>query len=73
MCNFDLELLVICARSARDAITCNHVFSLLSTIAKVIPGKVLDHILDILTVIGKSAVTQVCCFMYINNIGVALL
>ncbi|KAM7494654.1 hypothetical protein LguiB_029263 [Lonicera macranthoides] len=56
--NFDLELLVKCARSARDATARNHVFSLLSTIAKLIPERVLDHIIDILTVIGESTVTQ---------------
>lgn len=60
VCDFDLELLVKCARSARDATARNHVFSLLSTIAKLIPERVLDHIIDILTVIGESTVTQVC-------------
>lgn len=57
--NFDVELLVKCARFASDAVTRNHVFSLLSTIAKVVPETVLDQILDILTIIGESAVTQV--------------
>lgn len=56
---FDIKLLLDCARAAKDAMTRNHVFSLLSSIAKLIPDKVLDHILDILTVIGESAVTQV--------------
>lgn len=56
--NFDVELLVKCARFASDAVTRNHVFSLLSTIAKVVPETVLDQILDILTIIGESAVTQ---------------
>lgn len=57
---FDLMLLVECARSTKDGITRNHIFSLLSTIARVLPEEILDHILDILTVIGESAVTQVC-------------
>ncbi|KAK9292213.1 hypothetical protein L1049_020175 [Liquidambar formosana] len=57
--NIDIRLLVECARSAKDGTTRNHVFSLLSKIAKICPDKVLDHILDILTVIGESAVTQV--------------
>ncbi|KAK3033239.1 hypothetical protein RJ639_033119 [Escallonia herrerae] len=56
--HLDLELLVKCARSTKDTMTRNHVFSLLSTIAKIIPERVLDHILDILTIIGESAVTQ---------------
>ncbi|KAI3712588.1 hypothetical protein L1987_71147 [Smallanthus sonchifolius] len=54
----DIKLLVSCAQSTDDAATRNHVFSLLSAVAKVIPDRILDHILDILTVIGKSAVTQ---------------
>lgn len=58
MYNFDVELLVKCARSSKDAVTRNHIFLLLSTIAKVVPDRVLDHILDILTVVGESAVTQ---------------
>lgn len=57
---FDLTLLIECARLAKDGITRNHIFSLLSTIARVLPDKILDHILDILTVIGESTVTQVC-------------
>lgn len=57
--SFDIKLLLSCARSADDAATRNHVFSLLSAVAKVIPDRILDHILDILTVIGESAVTQV--------------
>lgn len=56
--SFDIKLLVSCARSTEDAATRNHVFSLLSAVAKVIPDRILDHILDILTVIGESAVTQ---------------
>ncbi|XP_059627802.1 uncharacterized protein At3g06530 [Cornus florida] len=56
--NIDLKLLVECARATKDGITRNHVFSLLSTTAKVIPDKVWDHILDILSVIGASAVAQ---------------
>lgn len=56
--SFDIKLLVSCARSSDDAATRNHVFSLLSAIAKVIPDRILDHILDILAVIGESALTQ---------------
>ncbi|XP_076957841.1 uncharacterized protein At3g06530-like [Bidens hawaiensis] len=56
--SFDIKLLVSCVRSTDDAATRNHVFSLLTAIAKIMPDRILDHILDILTVIGKSAVTQ---------------
>lgn len=69
---FDLVLLVECARSTKDGITRNHIFSLLSTIARVLPEKILDHILEILTVIGESAVTQVCydlLVLYLLNNG----
>ncbi|XP_020540628.2 uncharacterized protein At3g06530 isoform X2 [Jatropha curcas] len=55
----DIKMLVKCARSAKDGVTRNHVFSLLSSIAKVIPDKILEDILDILTVIGESTVTQI--------------
>nr|GEW70692.1 hypothetical protein [Tanacetum cinerariifolium] len=56
--SFDIKLLISCARSTDDAATRNHVFSLLSAVSKVIPDRILDHILDILTLIGESAVTQ---------------
>ncbi|KAK4480629.1 hypothetical protein RD792_013707 [Penstemon davidsonii] len=56
--NFDMQLLVSCARCSHDAITRNHVFSLITAIARITPDKVLDHILDILTTIGESTVTQ---------------
>lgn len=57
---FDLELLVKCARSSNNAVTRNHVLSLFCTLLKVIPDEVLDHILDILIIAGESAITQVC-------------
>jgi U3 small nucleolar RNA-associated protein 10 len=56
----NIKLLVECAHSAKDGVTLNHVFSLISSVAKVIPDKVLEHILDIVTIIGESAVSQVC-------------
>ncbi|XP_021654039.2 uncharacterized protein At3g06530 isoform X1 [Hevea brasiliensis] len=55
----DIKMLVECSRSAKDGVTRNHIFSLLSSIIKVIPDKMLEHILDILTVIGESTVTQI--------------
>lgn len=55
---FDLELLVKCASLASDTATRNHVLSLFSTVAKIIPDKLLDHILDILNVTGEYAVSQ---------------
>eukprot|EP00257_Ricinus_communis_P020965 XP_015580336.1 uncharacterized protein At3g06530 [Ricinus communis] len=55
----DIKMLVECAHSAKDGVTRNHVFSLLSSIAKVIPDKIMEHILDILMVIGESTVIQI--------------
>lgn len=52
-------MLVECARSTNDGVTRNHVFSLLSAAAKVLPDKILEHILDILAVIGEATITQV--------------
>ncbi|RAL52010.1 hypothetical protein DM860_016508 [Cuscuta australis] len=54
----EIELLIRCARSTTNSVTCNHVLSLLSTIAKVMPNRVLDHILDILIIVGETTVTQ---------------
>ncbi|XP_048446393.1 LOW QUALITY PROTEIN: uncharacterized protein At3g06530-like [Pyrus x bretschneideri] len=55
----DVKMLVECAHSAKDGVTRNHVFSLISSVTKIIPEKVLEHVLDIFTVIGESAVTQI--------------
>lgn len=43
----------------KDGVTRNHVLTLLTSVAKLVPNRILDHILDILTVIGESAVSQV--------------
>ena len=54
-----MKVLIECAHSAKDGVTRNHVFSLISTLAKIIPDKVLEHIQDVFTVIGEAAVAQV--------------
>ncbi|MBA0732095.1 hypothetical protein Gogos_016206 [Gossypium gossypioides] len=59
MDKIDVKLLVDCARLTTDGVTRNHVFTLLSTIAKLVPNRILEHILDILMVIGESAVSQI--------------
>ncbi|XP_073126244.1 uncharacterized protein At3g06530 isoform X2 [Henckelia pumila] len=64
--NFDLQLLVNCARSSSDAVTRNHVFLLITTLAKIVPDRVLDQILDILTAIGESTVIQ--CDSYSQSV-----
>ncbi|KAM5557014.1 uncharacterized protein ABKV19_024415 [Rosa sericea] len=55
----NVKHLVECAHSAKDGVTRNHVFSLISSITKIVPEKVLEHMLDIFAVIGESAVTQI--------------
>ncbi|CAK8538792.1 unnamed protein product [Lathyrus sativus] len=55
----NIKLLIECARTTNVLVTRNHIFSLLSAVIKVLPEKVFDHILDILPVIGLSAVTQI--------------
>ncbi|CAN1813501.1 Uncharacterized protein At3g06530 [Linum perenne] len=54
----EVKVLLKCAQSAKDGATRNLIFSLLSSIAKVIPDKIVPHISDILVVIGESTVIQ---------------
>ncbi|XP_058732539.1 uncharacterized protein At3g06530-like [Vicia villosa] len=55
----NITLLIECARTTNVLVISNHIFSLLSAVIKVLPEKVFEHILDILPVIGESAVTQI--------------
>ncbi|XP_075484364.1 uncharacterized protein At3g06530 isoform X1 [Primulina tabacum] len=64
--NVDLQLLVNCARCSSDAVTRNHVFLLITTLAKIVPDRVLHQILDILTAIGESTVIQ--CDSYSQSV-----
>ncbi|RDX79717.1 hypothetical protein CR513_39830, partial [Mucuna pruriens] len=57
--DINIKLLIECARNSNVVVTRNHVFSLLSAVTRVFPGEVLEHILDILAVIGEAAVTQI--------------
>lgn len=59
MNEINVTVLVECAQSAMDGVTRNHIFSLISTVAKIIPNKVVDHIQDLFKVIGEAAITQV--------------
>ncbi|XP_077219422.1 ARM repeat superfamily protein isoform X2 [Tasmannia lanceolata] len=54
----NVNLLVECARTTKDVMTRNYVLLLLTSVAKVIPDRVLEHVIDIFTVIGESAITQ---------------
>ncbi|WJX64702.1 hypothetical protein P8452_49448 [Trifolium repens] len=55
----NIKLLIECARTTNVLVTRNHIFSLLSAVIRVLPGIVFGHILDILPVLGESAVTQI--------------
>lgn len=57
--DIDIKLLVDCTHLSEDGVTLNHVYSLISSVAKLIPEKIVEHMLDILTLIGKSAIRQV--------------
>lgn len=59
----NFSVLIECAHSSRDVVTRNHVFSLLSAVAKAFPEEVVEHILDIVAVAGESTITQVCQYM----------
>nr|XP_010919682.1 uncharacterized protein At3g06530 [Elaeis guineensis] len=54
----NMNLLIECAHTAKDVASRNHVFLLLSSVAKVSSRWVSEHIVDIFTVIGESAVKQ---------------
>lgn len=55
----NIKLLIMCARSAKHGVVRNHVFSLLSSIVKVVPENIMGYILDIFTVAGESTVSQI--------------
>lgn len=59
----NIELIISCARSAKDDITRNHVFMLLSSVARVSPEWLLEQIIDIFSLIGESSIKQVCCWL----------
>jgi len=58
---FKIDLLVECARFTEDVSTRNHVFLLLSSVARASPRWLSEHMVDIFTIIGESAVKQVRC------------
>ncbi|KAJ3706936.1 hypothetical protein LUZ61_010641 [Rhynchospora tenuis] len=54
----DVNLLVNCARSATDTSIRNHIFALISSVARVFPQLISDNIIGIFSVIGVSALKQ---------------
>lgn len=55
----NINLLVECAHSTEDVAIRNHVFLLLTSIASVSPAWLSEHIVDIFSAIGESAVKQI--------------
>ncbi|KAG0589672.1 hypothetical protein KC19_1G038600 [Ceratodon purpureus] len=55
---FDIDILVQCVADASDAATRNQALMLLTAIARIFPQKVLNHIVDLFSVIGSSTITQ---------------
>ncbi|XP_020693820.1 uncharacterized protein At3g06530 isoform X3 [Dendrobium catenatum] len=59
LCNkLNINLLVECAQSAKDATTRNHIFLLLSSVAKISSGLLSEHIVDLFVMVGDSAIKQ---------------
>uniref|UniRef100_A0A1D1XF93 Uncharacterized protein At3g06530 n=1 Tax=Anthurium amnicola TaxID=1678845 RepID=A0A1D1XF93_9ARAE len=55
---FNIKLLVECARATQNVVTLNHVFWLLSSVAKVSSHWVSEYIFELFTIIGDSASKQ---------------
>ncbi|KAF8093273.1 hypothetical protein N665_0385s0021 [Sinapis alba] len=55
----NVKMLVEFAHSSNDGVIRNYIFSLFTSIVKIVPDKVLDHIISILTLVGESTVTQI--------------
>ncbi|XP_048636041.1 uncharacterized protein At3g06530-like isoform X1 [Brassica napus] len=55
----DVKMLVEFAHSSNDVVIRNYIFSLFTSIVKIVPDRVLDHIISILTLVGESTVTQI--------------
>ncbi|KFK38114.1 hypothetical protein AALP_AA3G071300 [Arabis alpina] len=54
----NIKMLVEFAQSSNDGVTRNYVFSLFTSVVKIVPDRVLDNIISILTLVGESTVTQ---------------
>ncbi|XP_056866577.1 uncharacterized protein At3g06530 isoform X3 [Raphanus sativus] len=55
----NVKMLVEFAQSSNDGVIRNYVFSLFTSIVNIVPDRVLDHIISILTLVGESTVTQI--------------
>lgn len=64
---FDINVLVQCVADTSDPASRNQALMLLTTIARVFPEKVLNHIVDLCSVIGASTITQVCLIFFYST------
>ncbi|KAL3702523.1 hypothetical protein R1sor_020545 [Riccia sorocarpa] len=55
---FDVDSVVTAVYKATDPATRNYALALVTTLGKLIPQAVLKHMIDILGVVGESAITQ---------------
>ncbi|KAL0708491.1 hypothetical protein Bca4012_074917 [Brassica carinata] len=55
----NVKMLVEFAHSSNDGVIRNYIFSLFTSVVKIVPDRVLDHIISILTLVGESTVTQI--------------
>lgn len=56
---FDVDTVVISVNKAEDGTTRNHALALLTSLGRLLPDAVLKHLIDILSVVGESTLTQV--------------
>ncbi|CAM6083052.1 unnamed protein product [Calypogeia fissa] len=54
----DVDTVVIAVNKAEDGTTRNHALAVLTSLARLIPDAVLKHLIDILSVVGESTLTQ---------------
>lgn len=56
--NFNVDLVVQCVNIAKDSTTRNHALSLMTALGRLLPDQVLDHVIDIFTIMGESTIIQ---------------
>ena len=62
--NFNVDLVVQCVNIAKDSTTRNHALSLMTALGRLLPDQVLDHVIDIFTIMGESTIIQVNSQLY---------
>ncbi|KAK4787741.1 hypothetical protein SAY86_011574 [Trapa natans] len=57
----NIGLLLECLRLDQAGVVCDHIFPLLSTIARVLPEAFVNNMSEVLLIVGKSALTESHC------------